>query len=170
MTDIFNEQLIKRTPTVKEKAQQILLWIGAILFSIIGYYIGKLILIGPIVSVAVLFVCYLINKKFNKEYEYIVTNGELDIDMIIGQNKRKRVFSMPVKEFILVASAEDRQYEREFEMVNTKFDVSEGEISSTTYFALYEKEGKKIKLIFSPNEKILKAIKTYAPRQTHIKG
>ena len=66
----------------------LLIVIGAIVISyLLMLFIPQF---AMFLIIAVLLGIYTISK-FNIEYEYALTNGDLDIDMIISQKKRKRL-------------------------------------------------------------------------------
>ena len=93
--DSFLEYMIeqKRKPIVKLK--KALIYIAAIFLSLILSFILMLISAQavsmiPITILALLYGAYYINCSFNVEFEYILTNGELDIDKISNKKRRKR--------------------------------------------------------------------------------
>ena len=46
----------------------------------------------PMVIVLIFYIAYRINTSFDVEFEYILTNGELDIDKITHKRRRKRTY------------------------------------------------------------------------------
>lgn len=168
MGDVFNEQLIKHNNNSTEKTQQILLWVGAAVLCFITFFIPVVNKFAIIVDALIIAGAVFLNRGFSKEYEYIFTNGELDIDVILSQGKRKKVLTISVKQFILVAPTDDQKYKKDFENVQKVIDASTGD-EKNSYSALYEGDKQTVKLIFSPNETMIKAIKTYAPRQTNLR-
>ena len=107
----------------------------------------------------------------NIEYEYILTNNELDIDKIIARRGRKRLCTVNFKEIEQCASI----YDPNFAYV---YRNSEGRSvrnyagnidAERVYFVDFSKESERIRVIFQPNERILDGIKKSNPRLVTIK-
>ena len=110
--DIFLEKIIKKKSDGKSIAISFLISFGAFVISILAFVFlssfGLFIMCGAIYGA-----WYLI-KMQQIEYEYSLTNGELDVDIIRGMSKRKRVFSINCKEFEILAPYNDN-HKREYE-------------------------------------------------------
>jgi len=101
-----------------------------------------------------------------REYEYIFTNGELDIDCIYGKARRKRKFTCDIKEAIIMAHSSRREAEQELATATATMDYGSGTIGDGTFYLLSLLNGKRVKIIFEPNEMMFNAIKTYiSPRK-----
>ena len=99
--DTFFEQLIKIKLTDKVKA----IIVGAILLDIIivaAVTFFALMFLSPaftfLIVVAVVYCSYKIISSLSVEFEYIFTNGDLDIDKILGREDRKRRYSVKCSE------------------------------------------------------------------------
>jgi hypothetical protein len=101
--DTFIEKIIVRKKTAKDY----LMIVGVLFGGIVLFFALQLIeFLRPffiIIVAAIVYFIYQVVIARNIEYEYIVTNGELDIDMIIAQKRRKRVFSANCKDFDILA-------------------------------------------------------------------
>lgn len=167
MGDIFKEQLVKKEPSSKDKLMKAGIVLGAIVIFIVstmfipGFSFFVLAIAG--------FAAYWLITMLNQEFEYVFTNGELDIDRISNQSRRKRVFSGHVKEFEVMAHVEDKVHIGEFGSAAETWNFSSGGVKDNTYAALVTYKGKKIKLILEPNEKILQAITHVIPRKVFVK-
>lgn len=93
--DIFAEQLVTIKHGAKMTALRILLWVIGILIAIglvaLGILKSSLSFISMILAVAVLYGTYYLNSRFEQEFEYSNTNGEIDIDRIINKQSRQRM-------------------------------------------------------------------------------
>ena len=105
----------------------------------------------------------------NIEYEYAFTNGELDIDKIMSKSKRKRILTVSVKDFEVMAHVEDKVHAYELNGFEKILDFSSGEIKENTYAAIFMHNNQKVKMIFEPNEEILKGIFYLIPRKLYMK-
>jgi hypothetical protein len=97
------------------------------------------------------------------EFEYSLTNGELDIDKIINKSKRKRLMTVDTRNFEILAP-KTQKYNNEFnKKCDTVLDVSSQK--NPAYFAIFNTKNGKTKLIFEPTDKMLEAIRLYIPRK-----
>ena len=88
--DFYSEQLVAKKSGGSETAKKILIGVltalvAAFLFLIIIFPLS-LLLVG-----LVFYGGYYLMTGIDTEYEYILTNGDLDIDKITGKRKRKRL-------------------------------------------------------------------------------
>jgi hypothetical protein len=125
---------------------------------------------APIITLAVGFGAFYLMGFLKVEYEYIFTNGELDIDVIYNRSRRKRMFSSHVNKFEIMAHVQDMNQAGSFNSAQVTHDYSSGQVGADTYAFLVSKDGKQQKIIFEPNEKMLKAISGSMSRsKLHIK-
>ncbi len=164
MGDIYKEQIVKKKPSTADMLKRV----GLVLAVVIIFLACVLILpsMAFIVAAAAGFGAYLLMGMLNVEYEYIFTNGELDIDIIYSKTRRKRVYSGSVKDFEIMAHVEDKMHVHEFSNINETKDYSSGVVNANTYAFMTNYKSKHIKVIFEPNEMMLKAIATViSPRK-----
>lgn len=93
--DNFYEQLNK---TEKSHIYSIMKLLSYILFIFAAIFLISLNLLLFAVSLIIGLVLYFIKNNFFLEYEYAYINGRLDIDVILGKKKRKKVISFNVKD------------------------------------------------------------------------
>ncbi|MCL1862611.1 MAG: DUF6106 family protein [Defluviitaleaceae bacterium] len=162
MGDVFKEQIVKRENTFKDTLIRVFLWILVLLVGIIVLLINAQL--GVIVIFALGFGARFLMGYLNVEYEYVFTNGELDIDIIYDRSRRKRIFSSHVKQFELMAYHDDKNHESALSTAQETRDYSSGVPGPSTYVFLTAHESKKLKIIIEPNDKMLKAISTVLTR------
>ncbi|MCL2546656.1 MAG: DUF6106 family protein [Oscillospiraceae bacterium] len=143
----------------------------AILGGVAGaFFIGALLPLPFLVPLTVLVVCfglYRFYQNFHVEYEYIFTNGELDIDRIIYKKRRKRLLTIDVQAFELLAPMR-KAYAQEFEQRrenSTLLDLASTPKAEGRWFAAFSKDGVRTLMILQPNERILDAISKYIPHK-----
>ena len=156
MVDIFKEQLVKRTPTGKDK----LIRVGVIFGIFLVLFISMSIVpaFGMVITIAVGFGAYIFLGRLKREYEYSFTNGELDIDVIYNRSSRKRVFSGNVRNFELMAHVDDPSHQNSFSSANEVKDYSTGITSDRSYAFLTNYNSKRQKIIIEPNNELLEAM------------
>ena len=97
--DVYFEYLIE----MKKDKRSVFLLIAIWLLLAVILAVAVIFLINMIPLLALLFVVGIygavnLSKKLNGEYEYIFTNGEIDIDVIIGKSERRRIISFDTSE------------------------------------------------------------------------
>lgn len=169
MGDIFLEQIVKKKDTMKDMIIKALILLGGILIFLCAFLFVTSTIFGPImflIAVGGLYGAWYFISGLNLEFEYIFTNGEIDIDKISAKRKRKRVTT------IKVASLESFEPYNHEKYIQQKFEVKIHACSSLldegTYCAVYRNsQGQKCLLTFNPNERLLEAINTTFKRRAH---
>ena len=170
----FNENLVPRKKTGKDA----IIIVGVILLGIVLTCALALFLFGmPIVGQFVLlliagvwYVAYKLISRRRVEFEYIVTNGDMDVDKIVAKRKRTRLLSVNAKEIEVMAPIDDPNFQRDQQNINImeRLDVSSGDPQARRYFAVFMKEGKRTLIIFEPTRKMLAIFKRYRPQNIHL--
>jgi len=160
MGDVFKEQLVKKAVTGKNTA----LRFGIVALAVVVFFFSLTIPLvqqfSIFVAAVLAFVVYILITRQNIEYEYVFTNGELDIDIIYNKSKRKRLFSSSVKEFEIMAHVQDTAHTRDLSNAMETKDYSSGIVGPNTYAFITAYKGKRIKIIIEPNEMMIKAFST----------
>lgn len=161
--DTFFEQIVAIKKTGKTLAAVIGIWsLTIILCLIILYFIKFLSSIGMLLLFGIIFGAIKLSGLLNIEYEYIVTNGTMDIDIITNKASRKRIAS-----FELVTTS---RLEKFNPSLITNIDKKSvifacNADDENAYLLVAEKEGKSSKyIVFSPNQKMQSAIVKFLPK------
>lgn len=158
--DNFKEQLVPRkqdTSVFIKKASVLVaaLFISAVLFILFSYLSFVLIaLIG--------WGTYYLIRNFDIEYEYICTNGDLDIDKIIAKSRRKRLTTVDIKGAVDFGLVKGMSFNKEYSIIDASSGDNENE--DTYYIACRDSKYGMCYVLISPNEDMLEVIKTYLPR------
>ena len=99
MSDYYTEQLVKKKADGKDIVIKILL----IFCTVFSFFLVLLMPFLMILPVLLIVLDVFLFRRLDLEYEYLYVNGDLDIDKIMGKQKRKRVFSMNVNDMELLA-------------------------------------------------------------------
>lgn len=167
MSDVFKEQMVAVKKTSSDGIKKTGIVIAAIIIGFLGIMFGGTF-IGPMVVVGlVVGVVYLV-KSMNLEYEYALTNDELDVDKIINKERRKRVLIINIKEMQMMAHINDGMRKAEIDQAQKTIDVSSGEVGADTYAILFMHENTLTKLVFEPNDGIQKGIYRQAPSKVFL--
>ncbi|QUH27585.1 DUF6106 family protein [Vallitalea guaymasensis] len=165
MGDIFNEQLVEKSNSLKDNLIRVAIIIGAIVLIMVCSMVP--VLVGFLIPIAlvIIFGAVFLMRRLNVEFEYIFTSGDLDIDKIFNKNKRKKFISIDVRKIEIMAPVNSKDHASELSNYEKVIDCSSGTNNNNTYAAMIVRNGKREKLILEPNEKMLKAIKKYIPRK-----
>lgn len=165
--DVFKEQLVKVKQSGKTTVKKALLIIAAVIIGFLALLLGGAFL-GPIVIVALVFGTSYLVKSMNLEYEYILTNNELDIDKIMNKERRKRCFTIDINEIDIMANINNDMYKAQLDRAEKTINVSSNEEGKDIYAIIFILDDILTKLIFEPNEEMRKAIYRQAPSKVHL--
>ena len=161
--DTFFEQIVPIGIDGKAMLKIIGIWVLALALSV-GIFIFLTAFFGIIVFVlmaGVLFGAYKLSAMLYVEYEYIVTNGTLDIDKIIAKSSRKRMASFEISEIDVIEKYNPHAQVIGFNDVVIACNPNDPE----AYKMVVAKQGKgKTMIVFAPNKKIKGAIVKSLPR------
>ncbi len=169
MSETFKEYLIKQKKSSKDNLAQVGIIAGAIIIIMLAftYFQGFL---GTVLIVGVVFLTIVVFSSFNKEYEYILTNNELDIDVIYNQSRRKRVMTIDMKKIEVMASTKDERHQSELSKNYKVVNVSDNSEDETTYVIMTQNpEMGACKVLISPNESFLTDLYKQAPNKVFKK-
>lgn len=110
-------------------------------------------------------------NKFNIEYEYIVTNGSVDIDKIMSKSQRKRVISFEFADVDICANIKDEAHNSEYKREKSDiklYDLTGDMADGGVYFADFRTESGMSRVLFQPTSKIMENARRYNPRNIHI--
>ncbi len=165
--DTFMEKLVTKKKSMADHLITVGIVLAAMLLIMIVLIIPVLQELGIslIIAAGIAYLGYRLLSSRNVEYEYIVTNGDLDIDKIVSRRKRKRIFSANCKEFDIVAPVRSDSYNRSSQEIKKKIDASSSTASTDAWFASLNYKGEKTIVIFEPDERMLRNFKIYIPRK-----
>ena len=110
MSDLYTEVLVKKQQTGKDKAIKGVLIFFTVLFAAAGIMMNPLILL---LALVLGIVDYIFIPKLSVEFEYLYVNGELDIDRIYSQSRRKRAARKRKDQSEASAQADRRKFAEE---------------------------------------------------------
>lgn len=170
MAEVFKEYLVKQKKSPKDVIMQVGLVVGAIILSLAAFVLGGEF-IGPIVIIGIVFGTGFLFNKFSREYEYILTNNELDVDVVFNRASRKRVITINMKKIDMMASIKDEKHLSEinkpgYKVINASANTNEAD----TYAIITqsEKHGA-CKVLITPNDVLLDHLYKQAPNKVFKK-
>ena len=167
--DTYIEWMVKRKIDTPVRILRFLIMTVAVLIGLVllflSFFISFLVFFGIVFFGLCIWGGIVINRRFNVEYEYILTNFDLDIDRIIAQKKRKRLLSVNLRTFQQFGPCDDAHMDQIARMgENKRIDVSAHDERMTYYFVCMEKKYGRVLVFFTPNERIIHTVKAAAPQ------
>lgn len=170
MQDIFHEKIVARKLRGIDYTLMVVILLACVSLAwFVGAYLGQVLpSIVPLVIFGICLGLYFGYQRFQVEHEYSFTNGELDIDRIIAKKKRKRLLSVDVRTFELLAPMR-KAFAADFERLRpdaTILDVASSPKAEGRWYAAFPtKGGGRTLMIFEPNDDIINSIAAYIPRK-----
>ncbi len=161
--DTFFEQIVVIKKSAKNYALIIGIWLLAIILAYLALcFLSALFVFAVAIAGLIGYGAYRLTKMFFVEYEYIVTNGTLDIDKITAKSSRKRVMSFDIEN---VTSVEKYNPNQRTSQNNEKTVIACNIDDKNAYKLIANKEGKgTCVLVFAPNERIIEGVVKSLPK------
>ncbi len=157
--DNFYEQLITTYKTTTYKIVNASFYIFGFLALIT---LSALPIFGACVVLSA--VAFFGKKKLYIEYEYVFTNGEIDVDKIVEMKKRSRALSFNIKNVELLAP-EDSSSIKDFANKPDKvLDLYPKTTDKKMYVAMVTGGNERVQIRFVPDEEFLNLCYKYNPR------
>lgn len=171
--DIFNEQIVKRAKKPKQLIIKIISVIILITVPVVCTVLAftvttYMFYIGFFLFIAGIYVVWYVFNIQKVDFEYSVSGGDLDISKIIALRKRKKICRVKIGEIDVLGKGEKTVDGMRF----TKTFIAAGDLDrdDENYYAVYNDAAYgKCLLIFSPNEKILEAMKSSLKKDLVLK-
>jgi hypothetical protein len=163
MADTYIECLIRVKKTTWAKFIKMLLIMIAVAFAMITLVLPFAMVIAVVVGI----IAYMFNLYTNIEYEYLYLDRELIVDKIMAQTKRKRIGVYAVDRVEIMAPIKSYHLDNYKNRTVKTLDLSDKEIGppDRRYVIYYEGN---LRLILTPTETIVKAMKNLSPRKIFL--
>ena len=166
MADIFVEYLVVKKNTGKDTLIKLGLFLAAIVISMLSFLIlfpigaGG---IGMLLVAGAFYGAYYLASARNKEFEYIVTNGEMDVDCIMARRKRKRLITVKCKDFEAIGPYDPAKHQNK--NYKTRIIACDSESSKhVLYCVVHHKTLGETLVVFNATARILEAFRVFIPR------
>lgn len=169
--DVFLEYLLDKKSTATDVLKKLGIVAAAfvamiLVINILAMFGQVMITYMPLALAAIVYGAYVLMRNFNIEYEYVFTNGDLDIDIIKSRKTRKRLTSLSTKHIEIMARKENEVYKRDFESeaIVKKYDAVYDPTQGGIFCVIYNVDGVRTMLTFQPPQKLAEAMKKMNPR------
>ncbi len=187
MEDIYLEYMVRKKKSGKQFALLAAVIVLAVILSCVffvlmfaigvtmqkaGTGLGQMVsFLGLMLVAAVWYGVYIFVGMQNVEYEYILTNSEMDIDKIMSKKGRKHIVSFDFKEILICANVDDNDHNHDYKNIKPAkiIDVTGDKERGNIYFAdLLKDGGEKVRVLFQPTSKMISSAKKFNPRNVFI--
>ncbi|MBQ3162089.1 MAG: hypothetical protein IJC04_08190 [Oscillospiraceae bacterium] len=171
--DIFVEQIVKKAPNGKDTAKKVLIVLCTCLLAAVLAFVMMFMPafsgVALLLLFGVMYGSYYLITGIDVEYEYIVTNGEMDIDKIIAKRKRSRLITGKVSSFEAFGKYADApDIDSSVTIVSAVGTSLSGVETEEWYADFTHPSAGKVRLIFSAEDKVIEAIRPFLPRQLKV--
>lgn len=157
--DVFCEQLVKIKRNVASNILMVLTVLAAAALCVIMFIYSIKYYMLIFLIVAVIYGTIKLLGTFCVEYEYIITNGTVDIDKITAKSSRKRVVSFECKDILRTGKVNDSGI---LAAADKTFIC--GNKTDSAYYILVKKGAAKAAILIEPEEKFIAGVKECAPK------
>ena len=166
--DICVEQIVKKPTDGKVWTIRILIGLAMGVLLALSLFVFFIIpIIGLAMAFGIFWGGFRLITNSDCEYEYIVTNGEIDVDKIIAQRKRVRLITAKAPTFEAFGEYTDNTPDTDSDVtVVNAVGVNESSAETKTYYADFKHASAgNVRLIFSPEERVVEAITPFLSSQ-----
>ena len=160
MNETYVECLIKRKTPTHLKMLKILLITLTVFFFLVGIALIPALLFGIAFGVA----AYFMHLNTELEYEYLYVDKELTVDKVMAKMKRKRIAVFSVEKMEIIAPVNSWHLDNYKNRNDKTVDYSSREVKQPEARYVFYYEGRQ-RVIFEPNEDLIKAMQFAAPRK-----
>lgn len=166
MSEMYVECLVKREPSVMGRLVKTVLIMLTVVFGLLGF-IGFAYGLPLILAVATGVGAYFAHLNAYVEYEYLYLDKEISVDKIKAQTRRKRVATYEVDRMEIFAPIKSYHLDnyRNRTAKVTDYSIGREEQPDKRYVMYYDGNQQ---IILSPNEELVKAIRTVSPRKVFL--
>ncbi len=161
MSEMYVECLVARKPSAILSFFKVLLIMMTVVFVFLGLMFVPALLVAIITGVG----AYFAYMNADVEYEYLYLDKEVSVDKVMAKSKRKKAGSFSIDQMEIMAPLNSHRLDsyrnREVKKV---YDFSSGVACQPEkrYMLFFAGE---TKVVIEPNEEMIKAIQTIAPRK-----
>ena len=164
--DVFVEQLV----VIKQDKKIIMLKIGLILLGILlaiglvllGFFFPTFAFTMYLLAAGSVYGGYWLCSRLNNEFEYIITNNEIDIDRITNKKKRMRMANFTTSDILSIEKYDPTRHKPiKSRNINVYFGCTPDD-NALAFKIKHPKHGHYI-LVITPDESVKNAIKKTLP-------
>lgn len=163
--ETFKEQIVKKLPDKNDQMKKAIIIVAAVVVALLCFMFTfgtALGIIGIVLSGLAIYGGYYLLTNLYVEYEYILTNDEIDIDKIVAQRSRKRLATVKLSTATEFGEAGNNLHIGE-NVTLIKADANDPSKQNYYVRLTHSSLGETV-LLFTPNEEMLELVKNVLPR------
>ncbi|MBE6798682.1 MAG: hypothetical protein E7525_02755 [Ruminococcaceae bacterium] len=137
-----------------------LMFLGLVGFSILNPTLAFLLLL---LAAAVMFIAYYLTCQLNIEYEYALTNDEIDIDRITNKSKRQRMANFKIRDIEDIAPYDPSIHVTNKANNKNVYIGCDPTVGEPLAFKIHHPRNGYYTLVLTPNEEFRAGMKKYLP-------
>lgn len=161
--DSFFEQIVKKKKGFAEWAIVLVTLLLALALVALSWLMG---IMPIIVTVGVVYGAWWLITTRNVEYEYCVTNGDIDVDKIVARRKRTRLVSVSGRKIRALAPYDPAKPLGKFQ--RTVLVAPSVQEEGLWYFTYHSKKNGDTLVVFMPDDRVLGALYDGLPKLTQM--
>ncbi|MBO5208893.1 MAG: hypothetical protein J6B68_06055 [Lachnospiraceae bacterium] len=160
VSETYVECLVAKKPNFGTRLLKTLLIMLTVCFVLIGMLFAPGFLIAIVTGIG----AYFAYMNADIEYEYLYLDKEITIDKVMAKSKRKKAATYDINHMDILAPVNSHRLDS-YKNRNGKIaDYSSGTVEQPDKRYMMVLDGE-VRVIFEPNEEMIKAIQTIAPRK-----
>ncbi len=170
--DAYIEQIVKNKKTAKDLLIKILMVMSIFAVFLLGVVLGVIIngyfiFIGTALAAFETYFCWYVITGLDREYEYEVTNNNLQIDKIMAKRRRKKILSIDINKIEGFDKLSENRLNADRCDKVLQLGTYDDDPAQYRFIVQTNKYGK-VMVVFAPNQKTLNAIKLYLKPEVKI--
>ena len=160
MNETYVEWLVKRKTPAYMTLLKILTIMLTVCFVLLCFFLLPAMIIAVLLGVA----AYFVYLNSDVEYEYLYVDKELTVDKVMAKSRRKRVATYDLGKIEILAPIKSWHLDNYKNRTDKTVDYSSGEEKQPDRRFAFFYDGKQ-RVLIEPNEEMIKAMQTVAPRK-----
>ena len=157
--DTYCEQLVRMKKGAKFYFGIFGIWFGVLIIALLSLLFLRIL--SAVIIVAVGYGAYYLSGFLSVEYEYIITNGTLDIDIIYSKRSRKRISSFELSDVESIEKYNGKQFDkRRYKNIVVAANANDPE----AYLLTFSSDSGVSVAVISPNERTRSEIIKFVPK------
>lgn len=165
--DSFVEQLVPIKTGGKTLGLKVGIWSVCSLMTlglvVISFINPSLAFVFLILAAVVMFIAHYLTIQFNIEYEYALTNDEIDIDRITNKSKRQRMANFKIRDIMDIAPYDPQIHITDKANNKNIYIGCDITVGDPIAFKVRHPKNGYYTLVITPNEKFKAGMKRHLP-------
>lgn len=160
VSETYVECLVAKKPSFVTRLLKTLLIMLTVCFVVVGLVFTPALLVAIVTGIG----AYFSYMNADIEYEYLYLDKEITVDKVMAKSKRKKAATYDINHMEIFAPVNSHRLDSYKNRSGKTADFSSGVVEQPDRRYMMVCDGD-VKVILEPNEEMIKAIQTIAPRK-----